>query len=217
MINIYFSYDDLFNSLILGGIILLALLALFLILFPLFRGIYVFKNFKKVYYKKINKIVLDNDYLLINELTLKDHAGVICSIDHLIFGYKYIYVIKDRFYRGAISGGIDDNVWFFYGKKGVKEEFENPMYNNMKRIEKLSAVTQYDKSYFVSIVLINDNAFVKNLKELNSGDNSFILPVSKLRRFLKKIEKRNIPNLDQKELEKAVLDIAEFKGKNVDE
>jgi len=205
---------DLLRILLIVVCIILGILLVALVLFPFFKRRYEVKHFKDIYYKKINRIALDNDYLLINNLVLKDNSGVICSIDHILFAHKYIYVIKDRYYRGGISGNYSDNVWFFYGQKGVKEEFENPMRINEKRIDKLANITHFDRDYFISIVFINDNAIVKDLKGLNT-QTSYIIPKSGLKKLIKTIESKDIPDIDQKGLEKAVLEIAELKGKIV--
>lgn len=208
--------EDLIRIIFIVIICILAILLLTLILFPFIKRKYELHNFQKIYYKKINRIALDNDYLLINNLVLRDHNGVICRIDHILFAEKYIYVIKDRYYRGGISGKYEDNIWFFYGKKGIKEEFENPMKINEKRIEKLANITHFDREYFVSIVMINNNTIVKNLKGMNTK-TSFIIPASKLKKLVKSIESKQVAPIDQKGLEKAVLEIAELKNKVVND
>lgn len=211
------NWQDLFRIIIIVIIVLVSLAIIIVVLFPLLKNFYEFKNFKKIYYRKVNRIAYDNDYLLINNLSLRDTNGVICEIDHILFANKYIYVIRDRFYRGGLSGKYDDNIWFFYGKKGERRELQNPMKNNEARIDKLVGCTQcFDRNYFISVVLINDNAVVKNLKELNRID-SFICPKHKLKKLIKAIESRDIAPIDQKALEKAVLEIAELKNKAVNE
>ena len=84
---------------------------------------------------------------------------------------------------------------------------------NEKRLEKLSLVTNIDKSFFISILVINDNCVVKNANELNKN-NSFIVSKKNLRKLIKNIEKRNVKNMDQKQLEFAVQDISRLYGKN---
>ena len=84
---------------------------------------------------------------------------------------------------------------------------------NEKRLEKLSLITQIDPSFFVSIVLINDNCVIKNAGDLNKED-SFIVPKKSLKKVIKTIEKRNVKNMDQKQLEFAVQDISRLYGKN---
>ena len=154
-----------------------------------------------------------NDYYLINNLVIKNNNQLICRIDHVLFGDKYIYVIKDRYYRGAISGKKEDSTWFFYSNQKKQFEMDNPMAMNEKRLEKLSLVTNIDKSFFISILVINDNCVVKNANELNKN-NSFIVSKKNLRKLIKNIEKRNVKNMDQKQLEFAVQDISRLYGKN---
>ena len=189
------------------------LLLLFLIIFPFAKRHYNFKNFQKIYYKEIRKIAEINDYHLINNLVIKNNNHLICRIDHVLFGDKYIYVIKDRYYRGAISGKKEDSTWFFYSNQKKQFEMDNPMAMNEKRLEKLSLVTNIDKSFFISILVINDNCVVKNANELNKN-NSFIVSKKNLRKLIKNIEKRNVKNMDQKQLEFAVQDISRLYGKN---
>ena len=195
------------------ALIFILLLLLFLIIFPFAKRHYNFKNFQKIYYKEIRKIAEINDYYLINNLVIKNNNQLICRIDHVLFGDKYIYVIKDRYYRGAISGKKEDSTWFFYSNQKKQFEMDNPMAMNEKRLEKLSLVTNIDKSFFISILVINDNCVVKTANELNKN-NSFIVSKKNLRKLIKNIEKRNVKNMDQKQLEFAVQDISRLYGKN---
>ena len=185
------------------ALIFILLLLLFLIIFPFAKRHYNFKNFQKIYYKEIRKIAEINDYYLINNLVIKNNNQLICRI----------YVIKDRYYRGAISGKKEDSTWFFYSNQKKQFEMDNPMAMNEKRLEKLSLVTNIDKSFFISILVINDNCVVKNANELNKN-NSFIVSKKNLRKLIKNIEKRNVKNMDQKQLEFAVQDISRLYGKN---
>lgn len=194
------------------AIVLGVILVLFLIIFPFARRHYMIKNFQKSYYKEIRKIADLSDYYLINNLVIRNNNKLVCRIDHVLFGNKYIYVIKDRYYRGAISGNKDDVTWFFYASNKKKFEIDNPMTVNEQRLDKLSLVTQIDKSFFISIVLINDNCVIKNAAELNK-ENSFIVSRKNLKKIIKSIEKRNVKRMDPKQLEFAVQDISRLFGR----
>lgn len=195
------------------GIILICIFLLFLILYPSIKKYYAFKNFQKIYYRQIRKIADINDYYLINNLVIRNNNQLVCRIDHVLFGEKYIYVIKDRYYRGAIDGKKDDAMWFFYSSDNKKYEMENPMLINEKRVEKLSLITQIDQSFFISIVIVNDNCIIKNAQDLNK-DNSFIVSKKNLKKLIKMIEKRNVKKMDQRQLEYAVQDISKLYGRN---
>lgn len=203
-------------SIIICASVFVILIILFLILFPIFKRRMDFKNFQNKYYKEIRKIADLKDYYLINNLTLRNNNQVLCKIDHVLFGDKYIYVIKDRYYRGAISGEREDNTWLFYSLKGTREEMSNPMKVNLQRLEKLAAITQIDKSFFISIVIINNNCAVKNNVELN-GDNSFIVPISKLFKLVKTIENRDVKKMNENQLRYAVEDISRLYGRGKNE
>ncbi len=195
------------------AICLIAFILLFLLIFPVAKRHYSFKNFQNIYYKAIRNVADIGDYYLINNLVIKNNNQLVCRIDHVLFGDKYIYVIKDRYYRGAISGNRDDSTWFFYSNDGKKYEMENPMHVNEKRVEKLSLVTQIDRSFFISVVIINDNCVIKNANELNK-DNSFIVSKKNFKKIIKMVEKRDVKRMDQKQLEYAVQDISRLYGKH---
>src|SRR5574344_3015709 len=121
-------------------------------------GALLFRPIKKVIYKKkyiniygriIYQLVLDNDFFLINQLVLKLDDNNEMHIDHVIFGEKYIYVIKDRYYNGKIEGKPLDESWVF--RNGKKSKYvDNPLILNSLRIEKLSLLSGIDKSFFIS-------------------------------------------------------------------
>ena len=193
---------------VFGGIAIL-----FLFLFPFVKARHNFKNFQENYYREIRRIADLNDYYLINNLAIRNNEQLICKIDHILFGNKYIYVIKDRFYRGTISGNASDKVWLFYTKHNKTFEMENPMKINERRVEKLSIATQIDRSFFISIVLINDNCVVKNSQNLVS-DNNFIVSKKNLSKLIKSIENRNVRNMNPQQLEYAVQDISRLYGQS---
>lgn len=189
------------------GIILLIVLILGLIFYPIIKRQYMYRNFRLVYYKKIYSIAEKNDYFLINNLVLKNNNIDLCQIDHILFAKKYIYVIKDRFYRGAISGEKDDSIWLYTNREGKKSEIHNPLMNNLKRIEKLSAITQMDNELFISIVVVNNDCIIKNPKMLNSK-KSYIVSCRNLPKLISSIEKKaKVDDIDQDLLGHAVQDI----------
>ena len=210
------SSNDLFIIIAVTFGILTLSVIIFLIVYPFAKRRYQFKNFKKIYYKKIRAIAEINDYYLINNLILRNNEQVICQIDHCLFGEKFIYVIKDRYYRGAIKGDKEDNIWIFYDKKGKTFEMENPMKVNELRVEKLSLMTQIDSSFFISIVVINDDAIVKNMENMSSND-SYIVSRKKLPKLIKSIESRDVKKIDEKQLNFAVQDISRLYGSQVEQ
>ena len=203
--------SEIWKWIIISSAILVAILIVFLACFPFFRKKYQVKHFKDSYYKRIRKVAEIKDYYLINNLVLKNDNQVICKIDHILFGEKYIYVIKDRYYRGGISGASDDNVWIFVNKKEEKKEISNPMQMNMLRVNKLSLMTQIDESFFISIVIINDDCIVNDISKL-CDERSFIVSRKKFPQLIKTIESRNVKKMNENQLSYAVKDIKKLYG-----
>lgn len=195
------------GSILLIGLILLA------ILYPIFRKKYMYRNFRYVYHKKIYSIAEKNDYLLLNNVHLRNKEVSIATIDHILFARKYIYVIKDRFYKGAISGNKSDSVWLLFIKQSGRTEIHNPMSINKTRIEKLISLTGISKDLFISIILVNDDCVIQNPKDLNSK-RSYIVSVNQLPKLIKNLEKnKDIKDINQETLEVAVQEIYRLYGK----
>ncbi len=177
----------------------------------------MYRNFKFVYYKKIYKITEYNDFLLVNNVNLRNNEDLIISrIDHIMVGKKYIYIIKDKFYRGAINGNREDNTWLFFDAKNNKKEISNPMKKNEERVKNLCALTRIDQKLCISIVLINDDCVIKDPKALYSN-NSFIISNKGLNKLIKSIEKRDIKPLDQVSSEQAINEIYRIYGRGREE
>ncbi|MCD8203519.1 MAG: hypothetical protein LUB56_00065, partial [Coprobacillus sp.] len=68
------------------------LIVAFVLWFPL-KNVYCKNNYIKLYYKKVYKIALMNDYLLINNFGFKDDNDDVHTIDHFLFGDKFVYLI----------------------------------------------------------------------------------------------------------------------------
>ncbi len=195
------------GSILLIGIILLA------IIYQIFRKKYMYRNFRYVYHKKIYSIAEKNDYLLLNNVHLRNKEVSIATIDHILFARKYIYVIKDRFYKGVISGNKSDSVWLLFIKQSGRTEIHNPMSINKTRIEKLISLTGISKDLFISIILVNDDCVIQNPKDLNSK-RSYIVSVNQLPKLIKNLEKnKDIKDINQETLEVAVQEIYRLYGK----
>lgn len=189
--------------------IILFLIVFFLMCFyyPI-KNFYIYKHYVDYYGRQVYLIARDYDYYLINTLSLKltDLSNV--KLDHVLFGNKYIYLIKDRYYRGGLIAKEDDNSWVYYAKKGkryLKEYIDNPLKLNDIRRNKISQALGIDKSLFISIVVINDDCYISSL-EIKSKDN-FIVPLAKLYKLIKNLENRDVNPLNEEQLKNAVQDI----------
>ncbi len=192
---------------VIAAILFTFFLALLTLYYPI-KNLYVLKRYVDFYGKQVYLIARDFDYYLINRTKIKvtDSGYVVC--DHILFGDKFIYLINDRYYRGGLMAKEEDKSWVYYGKKSgryMKQYVDNPLKLNDIRRNKISQVTGIDCSLFISIVLLNDDCYVSSF-EGKSKDN-FLVPLSKLRKTIKSIEKRDVMPMDEEQLKNAVQDI----------
>lgn len=194
---------------IVASILVLLLLIMWLYR-PIKKIIYRYR-YRSIYAKELYKIALDNDYYLINNLVLKLDDEVDIHIDHILFGDKYIYVVRDRYYNGLIAG-IDRDKKFVLKKHKQQLLIDNPLIKNGMRIEKLSLITHFKQNLFISLVVVNDDCLAKEITSTN--DNNFIVGKSQIKKIVRLIESRNIESINEDQLRFAVKDIARINENN---
>ena len=172
--------------------------------FPI-SGAYRRKYFQIHFYKQVYRVALDNDYYLINQYVFKVDSSKNATVDHILFGNKYIYTIISKFYQGDLIGKYADKSLIFISHKGKKCYTDNP-YNEAKFLtSKLSSSTGIDASLMIGIVLINDDCKVAVQSE---SKQFYIIQRKRLPALIKAIESRPVESINQTQLEKAVQSIA---------
>lgn len=189
---------------IISGLILIGLVVLLIHL--AITNYLLKKNIVKVYFKTVNKVALYHDYYLINNLKLRYDNNTFFKYDHVLFADKYIYVIKDVYYKGELVGERSDASWRLIRKKDNKEQIvNNPILENEKLVDRLSNRTQLDRDVFISIVLVNDECYILNLD--NTVSNSYIINRNDFHNLIKAIESRDISPFNKAQLATIVSDI----------
>ncbi len=172
--------------------------------FPI-SGAYRRKYFQIHFYKQVYRVALDNDYYLINQYVFKVDSSKNATVDHILFGNKYIYTIISKFYQGDLIGKYADKSLIFISHKGKKCYTDNP-YNEAKFLtSKLSSSTGIDASLMIGIVLINDDCKVAVQSE---SKQFYIIQRKRFPALIKAIESRPVESINQTQLEKAVQSIA---------
>ena len=165
------------------------------------------KHFQIHFYKRVYKVALDNDYYLINQFVFKVDSSKNATVDHILFGNKYIYVIISKYYQGDLVGKYLDKSLIFISHKGKKCYTDNP-FNEVKLLtSKLSSSTSIDASLMIGIVLINDDCKVAVQSE---SKQFYIIQRKGLAALIKAIESRPINNINEGQLAKAVQSIAKL-------
>ena len=188
-------------------IIVPIVLFLFLVItlyFPI-SGAYRRKYFQIHFYKQVYRVALDYDYYLINQYVFKVDSSKNATVDHILFGSKYIYTIISKYYQGDLIGKYADKSLIFISHKGKKCYTDNP-YNEVKYLtSKLSSSTGIDASLMIGIVLINDDCKVAVPSE---SKQFYIIQRKRLPALIKAIESRAVETINETQLEKAVQSIA---------
>lgn len=182
---------------------------IFFIVFPFAKKSSLKKNFVKAYGKDVYKIANYYDLYLINTLVLQSNDDSKIYIDHLLFGNKFIFVIKDYYCDGQLKGKEVDQSWVYYfgkEKDPKKELLKNPLIENKTRTNKLSIITGLDESFLISIILVNDDCDLS--LEMNPSDNQYVIKRSELKKLVSSIEGRNVAPLNDEQLAYAARDIA---------
>jgi len=184
---------------------LAGLLLVFIVLFKPIKRHAFRRNFIRIYGRMIYKIALDYDFYLINQFGLVREENAIKTIDHILFGSKWIYVIKDCCYFGAILAKENDASWIHYISKKKKRYIDNPLKTNAENLNQLSMITQIDKNMLISIVVINDDCHIEPFER--TSKTNFFVPRNQLPKLIKALENQEVESIDEVALDRAVKDI----------
>ena len=205
----YVVLANLTNIQLAFVIIVPIILFIFLVLclyFPI-SGAYRRKFFQIHFYKKVYRVALDNDYYLINQFVFKIDSSKNATVDHILFGNKYIYAIISKYYQGDLIGKYADKSLIFISHKGKKCYTDNP-YNEAKFLTStLSSSTGIDASLMIGIVLINDDCKVAVQSE---SKQFYIIQRKRFAALIKAIESRPVEAINEAQLAKAVQSIAKL-------
>lgn len=196
------------QNIIIFVLIFFILFGMVMLMVPAIKDNYASKHLNQIFNKIIYKTIHIQDYYLIPNVKIKLPGNDTVIIDHLVFGDKFIYAIKDLYFKGGLLGKSDDKEWQYYTFKGKKDAFTfipNPFFINQKRIEKLSMITGLDQRLFISIILVNNQTLIDQIPF--SNDHQYIVNIGRFKKLLKAIESRDVPSFKKDVLAKAVLDV----------
>lgn len=187
--------------------VLLVLVILTIILLPRIMRKRYTAHYVEIYGKKIYRYALHNDLYLINVLELKGNDDQLIKIDHLLFGSKYIYIIKDYFLPGTIEAKEKDQSFIYttLGKNPKKYYIDNLLIKNSELAKKVSANLGLGRSLFIPISIIDNDAdfgdFHPTIKD------NFIVHISNFNKLIDSLESRNVAPLNDEQLKYAVKDV----------
>lgn len=195
------------SLIIISSLSAIALTGIVLLLIPLIKQGYYRSRLVGIYGKFVYHIALYGDYYLINKMNLPVDSDHTAHIDHILFGEKYIYVIKDKYYKGSLSGKENDESWVYFPDDRRKSRYiDNPLKVNRQRTEKLSLFTGLSEDLFISVVVVNNDCLLDKAESVSRRD--YVVQIGKLNKLIEAIESRQVPKINDAQLEQAVQDIA---------
>lgn len=180
-------------------------LAFFFIFLPL-RDRHIKNHFREYCYKKIYKVAFDEDYYLINNFSFKVD-GKSVTIDHILFGNKYFYVIIDTYLPGDLIGKENDNSLILIDRHNKKFYTENQFQTCKSLMEYLKVKTGIDQDLLIGIAIVNNDCRVgveSNSKQL------YIIQRNKFKKLVKAIESRDVKKINEQEMDRFVKTLDEM-------
>lgn len=173
---------------------------------PIKRFLYAHHTVR-MYYKKVCRVALDNDFYLINQFTNSTAELEEFHIDHILIGNKFFYCIRDRYYDGALAAKESNPSWIFF-RKNKARYITNPLDLNKLRVQRLSLMSGIDEQMFISIVLINDDCYLTPYQP-TSTDN-YLSSLKDFPKLIEQLEAREVDPLDPREISVAARDFSEL-------
>lgn len=155
---------------------------------------------KKRIQKNLYKACKTNDFLILNDFFIPVGVDVYKKIDTIIFGNKYIYIIKELEYIGEMKISAIDNGWRLVHKDKLTI-IDNPLLENQKIITSLANIVKsLELSDLKSMVIMPQGC---TFNEIKNNDNNFIVSEKNAVKFIKEYEERSQADIiEPKELER---------------
>lgn len=123
------------------------------------------KHFVSLVGRQLYKLAVDLDLLLINNFSSKQ-GNETHIINHILFGKKFIYLINDYSFLGALEANRGDKNAVYYEYKGKPKIIKNPVSLVNNYHESFIDSLKGDKSIFKSIIVFNDD-IILSIEEEN--------------------------------------------------
>ena len=150
--------------------------------------------------KNLFKECKSENFLIINDILIQVNEDKFRHADTIIFGNKYIYVVKEVIFLGRLEGFRQDEKWRLYYKDKL-EHVRNPFLENEKKIIRIANVSNLPLGHFKSIVALADSITIGKIDL--EGKNEFLCMENEVISSIKWIEKESSEApMDEKEIER---------------
>ena len=130
-------------------------------------------------------------------------------IDHIVISNKYIIVINDFAISGVLSGKYQSEGLYNTTSKGTNI-VANPINYNINLTKRLCLFNDLDHTLIKGLVVINNDA---DIKVENINEQFQIIRRKDLAKTIRKFDKENVKNLNEKSVVKFINYLNENNGR----
>ena len=162
---------------------------------------------------KLKKFAIDHDFPLLSDVVFEVKKEVFTTIDHVMIGDKYIYVITNKCWYGYLNGKAKDDKWILYRKDKLKH-VSNPLIANRSKVRHLAALLETRPEDFVNIVYLSKPVVVKKIE--SNREKEFVLFETEFEKFIEVYEKEcKLNAFAIKSIEKSAKSIFDYHKKSL--
>ncbi len=160
------------------------------------------KQYHELYYRSLYKTAVYKDFYLINNFKYETESNNENTIDHILFGDKYIYLILDKYYYGDIMGKGDDQSLILVPQNGKKCYTDNPLNLISNDIKDIKTLMGLEDINMMGLVVVNNDCYPE-VSEISTQLQ--VVRARKLKKLINTTEERDVPKINQDTL-KSIVD-----------
>ena len=100
-------------------------------------------------------------YFIFNNITLPSSNTITTQIDHVVVSEQGIFVIESKDFKGWIYADKHQKNWTRVYYRGLKNQFQNPIYQNFAHVSALKEQLPFLSKCFFSVVVFSRNSEFK--------------------------------------------------------
>ena len=149
--------------------------------------------------KKVERLANRKHCYSILDLNLLNYDREKLSVNHVIFGKKYIYLISDFMLKGFVSGEANDNSWIYFNNITKQTHYLDNLDNlSSKNTQDFAGILGVSTDPIISICLVpNECDLTINGLE---NKNRFIVHYNGLNRVINALEGKQIGSFKQEQI-----------------
>lgn len=181
------------------------------------------KHYRASYHKTLYNLATLDDYYLLYDFRFKTDSSHTATIDEILIGDKYFYIITCLYFEGELTGKETDSSLIYIPKFGQRKYTDNPLVETKRIISRLSMLTDVDKSMMIGIILVNNNCKINVISDATkdgapvSEDEKvyYFVKQKNFEKLIKKIESRDIGTINEEQLARAVKAIDKMNRRKI--